>query len=96
VARRETSVPDRCSYGGIYRTDRYGNYNVPFSGDRSLDGLLANHRLEVASAALKRLDRSETSSISSQGVRPEASCSVTLRIRFQFGGQFSPLLSSSV
>jgi len=45
---------NRCSYGGIYRTDRYGNYNVPFSGDRSLDSLLQNDRLEVASAALRR------------------------------------------
>lgn len=43
---------NRSSYGGIYRTDRHGSYNVPFSGDRPLQTLWKDRRLERVSAAL--------------------------------------------
>lgn len=44
---------NRCAYGGIYRTDRHGVYNVPYSGDRSTSTLLRTTRLELVSAALR-------------------------------------------
>jgi len=43
---------NRCGYGGIYRTDKYGVFNVPFSGDRSTTSLWDNGRLAGISAAL--------------------------------------------
>lgn len=44
---------NRAAYGGIYRENRKGEFNVPFSGDRSLDSLLVTGRLEEVSQALR-------------------------------------------
>jgi DNA adenine methylase len=44
---------NRCSYGGIYRTDKNGTYNVPFSGDRTTESLWRNGRLQAMSEALE-------------------------------------------
>jgi DNA adenine methylase len=43
---------NRCGYGGIYRTDRHGNFNVPFSGDRGTQSLWKDDRLARLSEAL--------------------------------------------
>lgn len=37
---------NRTAYGGIYRENKFGRFNVPFSGDRSLDLLLREDKLE--------------------------------------------------
>ncbi len=44
---------NRCGYGGIYRTNRDGMFNVPFSGDRSTTSLVKEGRLAASAAALK-------------------------------------------
>lgn len=44
---------NRCGYGGIYRTNRHGIFNVPFSRDRSTVSLLKDGRLAAASIALR-------------------------------------------
>ena len=44
---------NRCGYGGIYRTDRRGNYNVPFSGDRSTDSLWKDDRIGALADTLR-------------------------------------------
>lgn len=36
---------NRCAYGGIYRTNRAGRFNVPFSGDRDLRVLVDGESL---------------------------------------------------
>jgi DNA adenine methylase len=43
---------NRCGYGGIYRINKDGAYNVPFSGDRDITSLWSNDRLMQVSAAL--------------------------------------------
>lgn len=45
---------NRCAYGGIYRTDRSGTYNVPYSGDRSTSRLTEGARLSAVGAALRQ------------------------------------------
>lgn len=47
---------NRCGYGGIYRTDRHGTFNVPFSGDRPTTSLWANGRLTRLSGALRGVE----------------------------------------
>lgn len=44
---------NRCGYGGIYRTNRFGMFNVPFSGDRTLDAIADLGRIRKLSNALK-------------------------------------------
>lgn len=43
---------NRVAYGGIYRENRYGQFNVPYSGDRALASILGGDRLEGAAAVL--------------------------------------------
>jgi DNA adenine methylase len=43
---------NRCGYGGIYRINKDGTYNVPFSGDRNIASLWSNNRLMRMSVAL--------------------------------------------
>ena len=45
---------NRTSYGGIYRENKAGQFNVPFSGDRTLELLLRGSRLEDAAIALSQ------------------------------------------
>lgn len=47
---------NRCGYGGIYRTDKHGRFNVPFSGDRSTNSLWENGRLAALAAVLAPAD----------------------------------------
>lgn len=44
---------NRLAYGGIYRTDRQGRYNVPYSGDRTTASMWRGGRLEQTAAALE-------------------------------------------
>lgn len=44
---------NRNGYGGIYRENLRGEYNVPYSGDRSHAHLCANGLLDAASAVLE-------------------------------------------
>jgi DNA adenine methylase len=44
---------NRLAYGGIYRTDRNGTYNVPYSGDRTTTSLWQGDRLEQTAYALQ-------------------------------------------
>jgi DNA adenine methylase len=44
---------NRCGYGGIYRTNRDGVYNVPFSGDRSTRSLIEGPAIDRAAQALR-------------------------------------------
>lgn len=43
---------NRTAFGGIYRENRKGEYNVPFAGDRSMETVLDGNRLEEVGAAL--------------------------------------------
>jgi DNA adenine methylase len=43
---------NRVAYGGIYRVNRHGKFNVPYSGDRNLTSILCGDRLEKTAAAL--------------------------------------------
>ncbi|MBS0549190.1 MAG: Dam family site-specific DNA-(adenine-N6)-methyltransferase [Proteobacteria bacterium] len=43
---------NRCSYGGIYRTNRQGTFNVPYSGDRSLGPLTDTDALRRVGEAM--------------------------------------------
>lgn len=43
---------NRAAYGGIYRENAKGEFNVPFSGDRTMDSILSGSRLEEVSQAL--------------------------------------------
>lgn len=43
---------NRAAYGGIYRVNRFGQFNVPYSGDRQLGPILRGTRLEDVSEAL--------------------------------------------
>ncbi len=43
---------NRCGYGGIYRINKHGVYNVPFSGGRGIASLWTDDRLVQMSAAL--------------------------------------------
>ena len=45
---------NRCAYAGIYRTNRAGEFNVPFSGDRDLKPLVQTDSLLRVGAALGR------------------------------------------
>jgi DNA adenine methylase len=45
---------NRTAYGGIYRENKDGHFNVPFSGDRTLDLLLQGDRLERTAILLGR------------------------------------------
>ncbi len=45
---------NRLAYGGIYRTDRAGRYNVPYSGDRTTASLCEGDRLKRTGEALRR------------------------------------------
>jgi DNA adenine methylase len=45
---------NRCAYGGIYRLNRNGEFNVPYSGDRSLTRLTTPGRLEEVGEAFGR------------------------------------------
>lgn len=45
---------NRTAYGGIYRVNRAGRFNVPFSGDRGLDIFLRENKLERAAVLLSR------------------------------------------
>jgi DNA adenine methylase len=47
---------NRCGYGGIYRTDKHGTFNVPFSGDRSTTSLWSNGRLTELATALSTVE----------------------------------------
>jgi DNA adenine methylase len=42
---------NRTAYGGIYRENRAGKYNVPFAGDRNLSSVLIGDRLEQIGAS---------------------------------------------
>jgi DNA adenine methylase len=44
---------NRCAYAGIYRTNRAGKYNVPFSGDRDLRPLVQTDSLLRVGTALR-------------------------------------------
>ncbi len=43
---------NRCGYGGVYRENAKGEYNVPFSGDRRLEPLLEGCRIEDVGSKL--------------------------------------------
>jgi DNA adenine methylase len=45
---------NRCAYGGIYRTNKEGRFNVPFSGDRDLGPLLRRDVLARIGEAVSR------------------------------------------
>ncbi len=45
---------NRCGYGGVYRTDRNGVFNVPYSGDRGTESLWQGTRLAEVGSALRR------------------------------------------
>lgn len=45
---------NRTAYGGIYRENKAGHFNVPFSGDRNLDLLLRGNKLERAALLLSQ------------------------------------------
>lgn len=45
---------NRTSYAGIYRENALGIFNVPFGGDRTLQSVLKETRLEGAAAALTK------------------------------------------
>lgn len=44
---------NRTAYGGIYRENTRGQFNVPYSGDRDLTTVLNGRKLENVGAALK-------------------------------------------
>lgn len=44
---------NRLAYGGIYRTDRTGRFNVPYSGDRTTASLWQGDRLEQTARLLE-------------------------------------------
>ena len=44
---------NRVAFSGIYRVNRFGQFNVPFGGDRKLDALWRDGRLSIAATALK-------------------------------------------
>lgn len=44
---------NRCAYGGIYRTNRDDVFNVPYSGDRTLDSLWDGKRLVQLAGAFR-------------------------------------------
>ena len=47
---------NRTAYGGLYRENSLGLFNVPFSGDRNLDPVLRDDRLELTGAALAKAE----------------------------------------
>lgn len=47
---------NRCAYGGIYRTNRAGEFNVPYGGARSLEPLKAEGALNRISGALQGVE----------------------------------------
>ncbi len=47
---------NRCAYGGIYRTNRAGEFNVPYGGARSLEPLKVEGALNRVSEALEGVE----------------------------------------
>lgn len=89
---------NRCAYGGLYRTNQAGVFNVPYSGDRSTLSLWADGRLgrlanAFASATLGCGDFEETLSGASSGALVYCDPPYTLPERDRHGGfrRYSPV-----